>query len=382
MKRLLTLLLVFIAISSFGQRFTVSLFPTDVTVCYGGKVTFQTNIIDTMTGSYTFKWLFNGVEITDSVRKYLSLKNITNLDSGYYRCVVTDTSRLAVDTSNPGHLRISPSLHIDTLYRYNALSCPSDSNGQMKVKVSGGIPPYNYSWGGGSYHQLDTIGVGFPKGTYLLTVTDSGATHCISREFTIETLVLHKIIFHMTPPDTVYLGNPEVTVTIPDSCVAHLDSWNWDFGDKTGKVPNLNPCQHAYAKQGVYNVLLNFTDIVGGQLCDSTIVDTMTVKTIRLFIPNVITPGSGDDNGSLNIREMDKTGTKPYGNNLDLTSIFLSTEMYIFNRQGKKVYQKTNYVSGDFDGGNLSSGVYYYLLKCHGENGDEVYRGALTIIRN
>jgi hypothetical protein len=105
------------------------------------------------------------------------------------------------------------------------------------------------------------------------------------------------------------------------------------------------------------------------------------VKTIRLFIPNAITPGSGDDNGALNIREMDKTGTKPYGTNLDLSEIFLSNTMYIFNRQGKKVFEKTNYQSGDWDGDNLAAGVYYYLLKCHGENGDEVYRGAVTIIR-
>jgi len=50
-------------------------------------------------------------------------------------------------------------------------------------------------------------------------------------------------------------------------------------------------------KSGLFYVKLNFTDNVGGQLCDSTIIDTMTVKTLRLFIPNAITPGTGDDNG-------------------------------------------------------------------------------------
>jgi hypothetical protein len=379
MKRSLLYLILLTALQSYGQYPKAFVTPADVTVCNGGKVTFTTTVTDTAQSEYSFKWLFNGVEIIDSIRPFLVVRNIANVDTGFYQCVVSDSTRTA--TSNPAHLQMLGQLKVDTFYRYNALGCPSDSNGQMKILVSGGNPPYTYIWSGGSYHQLDTIGVGFPKGTYSVTVRDSDTSHCVTRDFTIETLRLHKITFHMNPPDTVYLSNPLVTVTIPDTAVEHLDSWNWDFDDKTPKVPGANPCQHNYASAYVYFVKLNFTDNVGGQLCDSTIVDTMTVKTIRLFIPNAITPGSGDDNGALNIREMDKTGTKPYGSNLDLSEIFLSNTMYIFNRQGKKVFEKTNYQSGDWDGDNLASGVYYYLLKCHGENGDEVYRGAVTIIR-
>jgi hypothetical protein len=252
----------------------------------------------------------------------------------------------------------------------------------MKILVSGGNPPFTYVWSGGSFHQLDTLGVGFPKGTYTITVTDSDGTHCVTRQFTIDVLKLHKITFHFPPPDTVYLSNPGVTVTIPDTAVKHLDNWNWDFSDGTSKVPNVNPCQHNYAKIGDFYIKLNFTDNVGGQLCDSTIVDTIYVRTIRLFIPNVITPGTGDDNGSLNIRKINPADGKPSGNNLDLSEIYLSNQMVIFSRQGKKVFEKTNYKSGDWDGGNLAAGVYYYILKCHGENGDDVYRGAVTIIRN
>ena len=381
MKRLFFFLLFFLAMHSYGQKFQVLISQVDSSHCYGGKVQFKATPIDSITGNYDFKWLFKGTVIVDSIRQYLIVNNISTFDTGYYQCVLSDTIRHALDTSLPSYIRIRAQLHIDTLYRYNALGCPSDSNGQMKIKVSGGHPPYIYEWGGGSYHQLDTLGVGFSKGTYIVTVTDSDTTHCISREFTIETLKLHKITFLMNPPDTVYLPNPIVTVTIPDTAVKHLDNWNWDFGDKTSKVPNVNPCQHIYSNPAQYVVNLNFTDNIGGQLCDSTIIETITVKSIRLFIPNVITPGSGDDNGSLNIRQLDPTGKTPYGSNLDLSEVYLSNQMFIYNRQGKKVFEKTNYKSGDWDGGNLSAGVYYYILKCHGEFGDDVYRGAVTIIR-
>jgi hypothetical protein len=383
MKRLLILLFIFLSIYSYGQPgFGVTISPDSVTVCYGGKVTFITYYHDSInSGAYHYKWLFKGAEIPDSTRKDLVVKNITPSDTGYYNCIISDTTDFRVDTSKPAYILMRAQLHIDTLYRYNALGCPYDTNGQMKIKVSGGHPPYTYNWGGGSYHQLDTLGVGFPKGTYIVTVTDSDTTHCVSREFTIQTLVLHKITFKLNPPDTVYLSNPIVTATIPDTALKHLDNWKWDFGDGTKKIANLNPCQHEYTKVGQFPIILDFVDNVGGQLCDSTIDTTITVKTLRLFVPNVITPGSGDDNGSLNIRQLDPSTNKPYGTNLDLTEIYLSTEMYIYNRQGRVVFEKTNYKSGDWDGGNLSAGVYYYLLKCHGENGDEVYRGAVTILR-
>ena len=391
MKRFFFLFLLFPAFNSYGQNFIP--YDQNLTVfldiplgpfCQGGKFTFVTKVTDTVIDPlsyiYNYKWFFNNVEIPDSTRKYLVVRNITASDTGFYKCVVSDSTRSA--TSNSIDLQMRGELHVDTLYRYNALGCPTDSNGQMKILVSGGHLPYTYVWSGGSFHQLDTLGVGFPKGTYTITVTDSDTTHCVTREFTIDVLKLHKITFHMTPPDTVYLSNPEITVTIPDTAVKHLENWNWDFDDKTPKIPNVNPCQHNYAKAFEYHVQLNFTDNVGGQLCDSTIIDTMTVKTIHLFVHNVITPGTGDDNGSLNIREINPSDGKPRGSNLDLSEIFLSNQLIIFNRQGMKVYDKTNYASGEWNGGNLSAGVYYYILRCHGENGDDVYRGAITIIRN
>ncbi|MCK4360605.1 MAG: gliding motility-associated C-terminal domain-containing protein, partial [Bacteroidales bacterium] len=48
-------------------------------------------------------------------------------------------------------------------------------------------------------------------------------------------------------------------------------------------------------------------------------------------------------------------------------------------RWGKKVYEINNY-KNDWDGGNLSDGVYFYILKCHGEFGDDIFKSSLTII--
>jgi hypothetical protein len=160
MKRLLILLFLFTAIYSYGQKFRVLVSPIDIVVCSGAKVSFTTVPIDNLgTGTYTYKWLFKGVAIVDSVRDGLIVKDISAADTGFYNCIITDTTVPRVDTSSPSHIMMRGTLHVDTLYRYNALGCPSDSNGQMKILVSGGNPPYTYNWSGGSYHQLDTLGV-------------------------------------------------------------------------------------------------------------------------------------------------------------------------------------------------------------------------------
>jgi PKD repeat protein len=350
-------------------------------ICFGGSAKFNATIQDTTSSTYSYNWLHNGFLVTgiDTLNAFLSRRNIGNADTGYYQCIARDINNPAkFTTSDSVYLGMNAQLHIDTLYRFNPLACPRPDpcKGQMKVLVSGGNLPYSYEWGSG--HSQDTIGYNLCQGTHILTVTDADTSHCISREYTIDVLKLPPIAFTMSPKDTLYLSNPILTVAFPDSSEQHLTNWSWDFGDKSTVVPDLNPCQHSYSATGRYYVKLNFTDLNG---CDSTIIDTIDVKLIRLFIPNVITPGRGDDNSALNIRGADTTGTKPVGQNLDLSEIFLSNEMFIFNRQGRKVYEKTNYNSGEWDGNNLAEGVYYYIFRVHGENGDEVYRGSITILR-
>jgi PKD repeat protein len=204
---------------------------------------------------------------------------------------------------------------------------------------------------------------------------DSDSTHCISKEFTIEVLKLPKVTFKRTPPDTtIYLSNPFVTVSFSDTVAQEITHWDWDFGDKTPKVPNLNPVTHAYSQTGLYYIQLHFWDTND---CDSTVTDQIKVQTAQIFIPNAFIPGTGDLNGHLQVR----LGTKDNNSEVDLSMVYLSNEMIILNRWGNRVYEKANYMSGDWDGGNLSAGVYYYIFKCHGEYGDDIFKGAVVLKR-
>ena len=249
----------------------VSIQPNSQTLCYGSNTNFRA-IVDPDTTKYVYTWKRNGIIIPgpDTVGTLIKIVNLTYADSGFYTC--SATSQYATGESDTAYLHISPKLNIDTLYRYNALGCPATCKGQMKVLVSGGNPPYFYDWGAG--HSQDTLVYGLCKGDYMLKVTDSDNSHCVSRAYKVEVLTLPKVTFTMDPTDTVYLTKPYLNVAFPNSVLKDITNWEWNFGDST-RVANVNPIQHTYAKTGRFLVSLNYTDLNG---CDTTITDSITVK--------------------------------------------------------------------------------------------------------
>jgi gliding motility-associated-like protein len=92
--------------------------------------------------------------------------------------------------------------------------------------------------------------------------------------------------------------------------------------------------------------------------------DTVNVEAcLDTTIPNVITPNGDEYNQRFVIPRMDITKN----------NVFL-----VFDRWGKKVYSSNNY-QNDWDGGELSPGVYYYELveaKTH-----KVFKGWVQLLR-
>jgi gliding motility-associated-like protein len=68
---------------------------------------------------------------------------------------------------------------------------------------------------------------------------------------------------------------------------------------------------------------------------------------------------------------------------IDNLGYYPNMTVQLFDKQGDKVFEKTNYLN-DWDGGNLPSGTYYYLIRLNGQNrttGTERFTGYLLIKR-
>jgi gliding motility-associated-like protein len=377
MKHFLFVLSLFSCLSVMSQ-ITVVVNPADTIVCYGDSVVFKTIITGTYTGTVSFKWQKNFIDISGAIDSIYAISHVNGNSQGFYRCIVLVDA--ITDTSNNVQLRMHPKMQIDTLYRYNPLGCPRDCKGQFKVRVSAGTPfknypPYIYDWNGG--FSQDTIVFGLCRGRYVFSVTDSLGCS-LDSSYYVDVLKSPKIDFTFIPRDTIYLTNPNIQVVFPDSMKKYLTNWTWDFGDST-KIPNLNPASHSYAeemilnnKSGKFVVRLSFTDING---CDTTITHDLIVKLTELKIPNIFTPNGDGINDRLQIWLVGESKDK------DFREAYLGNEFLVFDRWGRKVYEKSDYKSDEWDGANLSDGTYFYILKCSGQFRDDIFKGSVTILR-
>lgn len=99
----------------------------------------------------------------------------------------------------------------------------------------------------------------------------------------------------------------------------------------------------------------------------SVLVDVREDVNQIIFIPNVLTPNSDGFNDTWFIKNI---------------QLFPKNEVKIVNRWGDVVFQTNDYQNnwdGNYSGGNLPAGTYYYILNVGGQWG--ILKGDVTIIR-
>jgi len=375
MKHLAFPLLMLCGLLVKGQV-TVTVQPADTTLCFRDSIAFVAVVSDPDTTELTYRWQFNATDIAGATDSSYSIASVSASDTGLYRCILLLNGVIA-DTSNEARLRMRPRMFIDSLYRYNELACPGENKGQFKVNVSGGTPftdgdPYIYEWQQAG-QMLGDIVVGLRPGHYTFTATDSLGCSIDSAYF-VDVLKLPKINFEITPDSVIYTTNPTIQVQFPDTMTRHITNWTWNFGDSVN-IANLNPARHTYmdtVQPGRIPIKLSYTDLNG---CDTVVIKEIDLKVPNLDIPNLFTPNEDRINDRFEIQLMDDIER-------DFREAYLSNEFYVYDRWGKKVYEAANYKSEDWDGGNLSDGTYFFVLKLTGQYKEEVKRGSVTILRN
>ena len=187
-------------------------------------------------------------------------------------------------------------------------------------------------------------------------------------------------------PISDFLSNPERTnlgeggeiafINITDISVFGANdvvTWTWNYGDGGDETHDFNGL-HTYDTWGEFVVTLS---VETDQGCASTVSHTVYIEA-DLEFPNVMTPNGDGINDVFAIKNMNP---------------ILPNRLCIYNRWGKKVYDKENYqayIKDDqlynadqgFNAENLSDGVYYYTFQYEGYTRGVDYHGSLTILRD
>ena len=133
-----------------------------------------------------------------------------------------------------------------------------------------------------------------------------------------------------------------------------------DIEEPSSEIENLYP--------GTYSVII--TDIMGCIISDSITISSnpkICITVYSVFSPN--------DDGIHDYWEIENIHLYP------------EALVEVYDRMGNMVYRRRNYINSEStafngyskDGRRLASGAYYYVLNL--DNGDEVFKGTVTIVR-
>ena len=344
---------------------------------------------------YSFSWSPGG-QTTNSI-------TVRPFSSTTYRVEVREKETDTLVCQNEFRVEVMPRFEVK--FRQLKLTCSNneEENGrtaQAVVAVDSltGVynPPYNYQWEISPLHIAPgdpTWAIGLEAYKYYhVRVTDGRG--CTQRDSVTLRAYPNPVVEISTDPgDTVYLQNPHETYSFENLSADTLDvsSFYWVLNSQYNITSTADEPRFTYVEVGDFTTELK---VYNPQGCDTTYFKTIRVEPVKLKIPNVFTP-NGDGTNDYFIISLDGGSDMPSGGNGErgmressleyesyepLSRYYESSELTIFNRWGRIVFHSKDY-QNDWDGGGLSDGTYFYVLKCHGLKNDATYQGSVMILK-
>lgn len=309
--------------------------------CYGGSTGSVTATATGGTGLYSYEWNTVPVQTTQTA---------VNLPSGTYSVTVTDangcTSSKDVTISQP------PVDMVISVSQVNNL-CAGGNTGSAIAIVTGGLPPYAYSWNTIPEQTKETA-IDLSAGEYTITITDSYG--CIrTRSVSItepQAVTVEASVTNASCPDS---NDGSINLTISGGTTPY--NLIWSDGVTTQNRTGLAP--------GTYGVVV--TDINN---CAATMVVEVEFNWSFncLVIPQIITPNNDGYNDEWRIKNID---------------LYPDAEVRVYNRWGKLVFGTKNLSANPWDGRSegklVPTDSYHYILYLN--DGSEPRSGVISVIR-
>ena len=280
---------------------------------------------------------------------------LENISAGTYTIDVDDVHNCSTNVNSTDVVITRPPAIDAHITSTITAACETNTMTQTNyVFVTGGTPPYEFSWSGGDWCDpinpqcMETT----ESGTYIAFIHDqeSLANGCppIEVEVTVDLPVLGDAAFSYTSPNNSFcdlVSNNEL-VTFSNESTGDVVRFYWDFGDGSPVlVGDMNPT-HLYATAGSYEVSL--TVEYPSECCTETYTERIEItKGYELVLPNAFTPNQDGINDTI----------RP------LFSCMENVQMSIYDTWGSLVY---------FEEGSSLEGWNGMIRDIHAENGNYI----------
>jgi gliding motility-associated-like protein len=343
--------------------------PQDVVICNQTSHTFSVSA--TGTGTLTYQWQFNGVDIPGATGSTYTVSPITPANAGSYTCIVSDAA--CTITTNAAILSFGDAPVVNFIAE--PLTGCSPLTVQFTDLTPGNTVNWNWNFGDPS-SSTNTSTSQNPSHTYsyggiytvTLTVTnDQGCTGTLTIPDMIDVQASPVASFSYTPT-LVFEDSP--TVSFINTSTGGT-SYLWSFGDgpPAGTSTLQNPV-YTFPGTGDYDVWLWVETSYG---CRDSVNKIISVRPfVTFYIPNAFSPNGDGSNDYF----------MPYGNSVDPEGY----SMTVYDRWGKVIFNTQSFNTA-WDGtvkdgtGNVASpGVYTYVILARIDGRDLVYRGIVTLV--
>jgi hypothetical protein len=272
-------------------------------LCHNAKTGAIAITINGGTAPYTQQW-------TKDVINYSIDKDLINLEAGTYQVTVTDAVGHNCTATLPNSIIITQPtdpLKIDDL-EVKDLTGFETKNGSIKVAITGGTSPYNYTFGNqsnvsisGSTLVLDKL----PMGSYTLTITDANGCTTSNNYNLIQPDKLLITAISQTPTSTIKCYGDKFGIleaTITGGVLPYTYNWH-NILTPTVTASTTNPSETLVA--GTYE--LKVTDVKGNtfSLKSNPIIEPQLLKINST--PKNVSCKNGND-GSITISTSGGTG--------------------------------------------------------------------------
>jgi hypothetical protein len=318
--------------------------------------------------------------------------NTGNPDDTLYflPAILTQSTTFSVEIIDDGNsctdsirLDMYPRINVEFEQNQENKGCPGmDCKGQLRVFASGGTGNLIIDWDTPNVDPGDSsYAIGLCEGYTGVHIYDEAGCR-FDTNFYVEVWEMPDI--ETTPDTTTYIQDPRVTFWFENTSADSISLNDYFWVLRNGISSNLPNPTFSFPSMGEHIVRFEYTTENG--CVDSNLV-FITVASVELLIPNVMTPNGDGANDTFIItikppgeEDAGRAGGTGSGNYQPINDYYLSNELVIFSRWGDKVYDAIDY-NNDWGGANLPDGTYFYVLKCQGELGEDIFKGAVTILR-